>query len=143
MPGHWLFTRLGNRVLRPGGLELTQRLLDELCATPDDDVVEFGPGLGVTAQLTLSRRRRSCTAIERDAAAVAAVEDVLKGPDQHCGRGTAEEPGLPAESATVVYGEAMLSMQPATIKARIVSEASRLLQPGDRYGIHTPRPAGE
>ena len=28
MPGHWLLARLGKRVLRPGGLELTQRLLE-------------------------------------------------------------------------------------------------------------------
>jgi len=27
IPGHWLLARLGKRVLRPGGLELTSRLL--------------------------------------------------------------------------------------------------------------------
>ncbi|MGD9637221.1 MAG: SAM-dependent methyltransferase, partial [Pirellulales bacterium] len=36
----------------------------------------------------------------------------------------------------VVYGEAMLSMQPPGSKARIVDEAARLLKPGGRYGIH-------
>jgi hypothetical protein len=35
-----------------------------------------------------------------------------------------------------VYGEAMLSMQPPAAKAKIVSEAARLLKPGGRYGIH-------
>ncbi len=30
----------------------------------------------------------------------------------------------------------MLSMQPATTKARIVAEAARLLKPGGYYGIH-------
>jgi hypothetical protein len=30
----------------------------------------------------------------------------------------------------------MLSMQPASAKARIVGEAARLLRPGGRYGIH-------
>ena len=39
-------------------------------------------------------------------------------------------------SASVVYGEAMLSMQPAATKARIVGEAARLLRPGGQYGIH-------
>ena len=29
LPGHWLLARLGKRVLRPGGLELTTRLLHE------------------------------------------------------------------------------------------------------------------
>ena len=28
LPGHWLLARLGKRVLRPGGLELTSRVLD-------------------------------------------------------------------------------------------------------------------
>lgn len=37
---------------------------------------------------------------------------------------------------TVVYGEAMLSMQPPQHKSQIVREASRLLKPGGRYGIH-------
>jgi hypothetical protein len=36
----------------------------------------------------------------------------------------------------MVYGEAMLSMQPATTKERIIAEAARLLRPGGRYGIH-------
>ena len=49
MPGHWVLARMGKRVLRPGGLELTRRLLAELAISPSDDVVEFAPGLGVTA----------------------------------------------------------------------------------------------
>ena len=27
MPGHWILAKLGKRVLRPGGLELTEHLL--------------------------------------------------------------------------------------------------------------------
>jgi len=136
MPGHWLLARMGKRVLRPGGLELTRRLLDELCVSPEDDVVEFAPGLGVTAKLTLSRRPHSYTAIERDRDATATVQTYLTEPHQRCVLGTAEETGLAGASASVVYGEAMLSMQPATTKARIVGEAARLLGPGGRYGIH-------
>ena len=30
MPGHWVLARLGKRVLRPGGMELTRRMLDVL-----------------------------------------------------------------------------------------------------------------
>jgi hypothetical protein len=39
----------------------------------------------------------------------------------------------------VAYGEAMLSMQPASAKSRIIREAARLLKPGGRYGIHELR----
>ena len=43
---------------------------------------------------------------------------------------------MPDATASVVYGEAMLSMQPASAKAKIIAEAARLLRPGGRYGIH-------
>jgi SAM-dependent methyltransferase len=136
MPGHWLLARMGKRVLRPGGLELTHRLLKELSIGRDDDVVEFAPGLGITARLTLARQPHSYTAVERDREAAAVVEGYLQRPNRRCVLGSAEETGLDEDSATVVYGEAMLSMQPPTTKARIVSEAARLLPPGGRYGIH-------
>lgn len=48
-PGHWLLASLGKRVLRPGGLELTRILISRLRPTRADDIVEFAPGLGVTA----------------------------------------------------------------------------------------------
>lgn len=69
--GHWLLARMGKRVLRPGGRELTQRLLARLAITQSDDVVEFAPGLGVTARLTLACRPASYTAVERDRDAAA------------------------------------------------------------------------
>jgi hypothetical protein len=136
LPGHWLLAKMGKRVLRPGGLDLTKRLLEELAISGQDDVVEFAPGLGVTARLTLSRRPKSFTAIERDRDAAATVNGYLNGPHERCVVGTAEETGLSDDVASVVYGEAMLSMQPASTKGRIVREAARLLRPGGRYGIH-------
>jgi SAM-dependent methyltransferase len=136
MPGHWLLARMGKRVLRPGGLELTGRLLSELAVCPTDDVVEFAPGLGVTARMTLDRGPNSYTAIERDAAAASTVERYLRGANQRCITGTAEHTGLPDASASVVYGEAMLSMQPDSTKSKIIAEAARLLRPGGSYGIH-------
>jgi hypothetical protein len=136
MPGHWLLARMGKRVLRPGGLELTRQLLTALAIGRQDDVVEFAPGLGVTARLTLAQEPRSYTAIERDQNAAKTVEAYLSGPHQQCILGTAEQTGLPDASASVIYGEAMLSMQPASAKAQIVAEASRLLRPNGRYGIH-------
>jgi SAM-dependent methyltransferase len=136
MPGHWLLARMGKRVLRPGGRELTQRLLASLAIDSTDDVVEFAPGLGETARETLARHPLSYTAIERDPEAARTVTHMLSGPDQRCAVGTAEQTGLADSSASVVYGEAMLSMQLPAAKARIVAEAVRLLRPGGRYGIH-------
>jgi SAM-dependent methyltransferase len=136
MPGHWLLARMGKRVLRPGGLELTRHLLAELAISADEEVVEFAPGLGVTARMTLERNPRSYTAIERDNEAAQTVRAYLSGSRHKCVVGTAEQTGLADKSASVVYGEAMLSMQPDQTKRRIIAEAARLLRPGGRYGIH-------
>ena len=136
MPGHWLLAKMGKRVLRPGGLELTHKLLGELAIGAQDDVVEFAPGLGVTARITLARHPHSYTAVEHDREAAAAVGRYLTESTQQCIVGTAEDTSLPASSASIVYGEAILSMQPGTTKARIIAEAARLLKPGGKYGIH-------
>ena len=136
MPGHWLLAKLGKRVLRPGGRELTRQMLNELNIQASDDVVEFAPGLGFTAQLTLNQKPASYTAIERDEAAASVVRRYLKGGNQTCLIGRAEETGLPDATATVVYGEAMLTMQIPSKKQQIVQEASRLIKPAGRYGIH-------
>ena len=34
MPGHWLLARLGKRVLRPGGRQLTQGMIEALNIQP-------------------------------------------------------------------------------------------------------------
>lgn len=136
MPGHWVLARLGKRVLRPGGMELTRRMLKRLAIKPSDEVIEFAPGLGTTARLTLALTPAAYTAVERDAAAAENVSSYLAGSKQRCVVGSASETGLSDESATVVYGEAMLTMQTEDMKRSIVREAHRLLKHGGRYGIH-------
>lgn len=136
MPGHWLLAQMGKRVLRPGGLELTEKLLAALAIQTTDHVVEFAPGLGLTAQLALAKSPASYTGIEADDAAAAQVQTYLKGDKQTCIVGKAEQTSLPDTAATVVYGEAMLTMQTPSVKQKIVAEAKRLLVPGGRYGIH-------
>lgn len=136
MPGHWLLASLGKRVLRPGGLELTRVMLDRLSISAADSVIEFAPGLGVTARMTLQRNPAAYTAIERDASAATTLCRYLTRPSWTCMAGSAEQVPLPGESATVIYGEAMLTMQRPEQKRRILAEAFRLLKPGGRYGIH-------
>jgi SAM-dependent methyltransferase len=136
MPGHWLLARLGKRVLRPGGLELTRCMLEALSIHSSDAIVEFAAGLGVTTRLALNRHPASYTGIEEDEAAATQVRCLLQGSDQQCLVASAEETSLPQNSATVVYGEALLTMQASTQQCQIIREAARLLKPGGRYGIH-------
>lgn len=135
IPGHWLLASLGKTVLRPGGLNLTKTMLQQLHITKDDHVVEFAPGLGVTARLTLQHDPHYI-AIEQNEEAAAKVRSYLSGERQQCHIGTAEKTGLPDNCATIVYGEAMLTMQSAKQKDNIIAEAKRILQPGGKYAIH-------
>ncbi|MGV9795658.1 SAM-dependent methyltransferase [Gordonia sp. NPDC003422] len=58
MPGHWLLARLGKLVLRPGGRELTEQLLDD-AELSDADVLEIAPGLGKTARSIIDRNPKT------------------------------------------------------------------------------------
>ena len=61
MPGHWVLARLGKRVLRPGGMQLTRRMLGALGIRHADDVVEFAPGMGADSSADTRFRPASYT----------------------------------------------------------------------------------
>jgi len=136
MQGHWVLARAGKRVLRPGGIELTKRMLDALAIGTQDRVVEFAPGLGLTARMVLAKHPLAYCGVEREPAAAEHLRGELAETNAQFVLGHAEESGLPSASANVVYGEAMLSMQSHEQKSRIFAEAVRLLTAGGRYGIH-------
>ncbi|MFB9830789.1 class I SAM-dependent methyltransferase [Actinoallomurus acaciae] len=132
--GHWLLARLGKRVLRPGGVELTRNLLSHARLT-DADVVELAPGLGRTAAEVIARRPRSYQGVDQDPEAVEAVRPIV-GDHGEVRVADASDTGLPDAGADVVIGEAMLTMQGERAKNAIIAEAVRLLRPGGRYAIH-------
>lgn len=137
MPGHWLLARLGKRVLRPGGVEMTRQLLDGVAIGPADDVIEVAPGLGATTRLLLESGPASYTGIDRDPASADLVAKLLdECPNRRVVQASAAEPGLPDDSADVVFGEAYLTMQPHSQKQRIVSEMGRVLRTGGRFAMH-------
>lgn len=136
MPGHWVLAKLGKKVLRPGGKELTETMLAGLAITSKDKVVEFAPGMGFTAKICLAKKPKSYTAIEQNEQAAHIVSSYLTGDEQTCKIGSAQNTGLPSSTASVVYGEAMLTMQPDKRKKEIVTEAARILEQHGRYGIH-------
>jgi SAM-dependent methyltransferase len=140
--GHWLLARLGKRVLRPGGVELTRTMLAR-AEVADADVLEFAPGLGRTATEILARGPRSYIGAEADPDAANLVRGVLAqyGAEHRAEHGTvrvadAADTGLPDGSHDVVIGEAMLTMQGDAAKHAIVAEAARVLRPNGRYAIH-------
>ena len=115
--GHWLLAQLGKKVLRPGGRETTNWLLSRALGG-QIDVVEFAPGLGITALEIVKRSPKTYTGVDLDVNA------------------GAQETGLPDSSYDVVVGEAMLTMQTDKHKLEIMREAARILRPGGYYAIH-------
>ncbi len=139
MPAHWLMARLGKRVLRPGGIEATEWMLEQLHITRDDEVVELAPGLGVTARKILAHHPRDYSAVEQEPAAAEYTRHALAKagyPGARILSGDANEMPLQDDIASVVAGEAMLSMQHLNKKREIFSEVRRVLHARGRYGIH-------
>lgn len=134
--GHWILARMGKRVLRPGGKELTLQMLGGLDIGQQDDVLEIAPGLGFTAGLTLQKRPQSYVAVDQNAQAVQELQTRLGGEGVRFLPGDAAALPLDAESVDKVYGEAMLTMQSARQKVQIIGEARRVLRSGGLYGIH-------
>ncbi len=134
VPGHWLLARLGKRVLRPGGRELTDKML---AAVPlaGRDVVELAPGLGLTSREILDRQPRSYVGVDESPEVAAIVQRVV-GDTGRVVTGDAASTGLPDRSADAVLGEAMLTMQTDRGKAAIIGEVVRVLRPGGYYAIH-------
>ena len=135
LPGHWLLARLGKRVLRPGGLELTTRML-AAAGIGGADVVELGPGLGRTARDIVALHPRSYVGVDDTAAATESVREVVQPVQGLVVVADAAVTGLPTASVDVVVGEAMLTMQGDKAKRAIIAEAFRVLRPGGRYAIH-------
>lgn len=134
--GHWLLAKMGKKVLRPGGRILTENLIEKLNISKQDDVVEFAPGIGHTAKLTLKNKPKTYTGVEVNRTAAKDLKQKFSKEKIKIVNNSAAKSGLATESADKVYGEAMLTMQTDQRKSEIIREAHRLLRKGGLYGIH-------
>jgi len=135
-PGHWILARMGKKVLRPGGKELTEKLIDALQISPGDNIAEFAPGLGFTATLALAKKPRSYIGIDADEDAIKLLKERIKGTNISFILGNAAKTTLGKETKDKVFGEAMLTMHADHRKSEIVKEAYRILRNGGLYAIH-------
>ena len=137
MQGHWLFAKLGKRILRPGGRLLSARLLEQAKPGSDDDIVELGPGVGATAEVLLRANPKTYRGVDPNPEGRDAVKSILtKHPQADYVVADARETGLPDACADLVVGEAMLTIQDDAGKNAIIAEAARLLRDGGRYAMH-------
>lgn len=135
MPAHWLLARLGKKVMRPGGSELSDALLSGLAIGPGDDVVDLAPALGDTVRRVEAARPASFRGVERGRAEAERAQQ-LGGRRYECVVAEPDATGLPESCASVVYGEACLSLETDDTKRTILGEAARLLRSGGRLGLH-------
>lgn len=136
LQGHWLLASMGKRVLRPGGLHLTREMLGAAAPHAGDRIVEFGPGVGLTAAELLAANPAFYVGIEPNTESRAKLDAVLAGRPARVVTAEASATGLDAGSADLVVGEAMLTMCSPQQRREIVAEAARVLAPGGRYAIH-------
>ncbi|MEM9291050.1 MAG: SAM-dependent methyltransferase [Acidobacteriota bacterium] len=136
VPVPWALTRLGRRVMRPGGMEMTRRMIDALDIGPEDRVVELAPGLGAASRIALENQPMTFTGIERDEVTAKLVRQVIRGARRCCVHGAIAQTGLDASSTSVAYGESILSFQNEGRQRAILAEAFRFLQSGGRLGLH-------
>lgn len=135
--GHWILAKMGKKVLRPGGRELTEKLVDSLHISKEDDFVEFAPGMGFTANMVLHKHPRSYSGIELNEEAASNLKvKIIGAPNAEIINASAAHTGLPDCCANKVLGEAMLTMQADHRKSEIIREAFRILKAGGLYGIH-------
>ena len=134
--GHWILAKLGKKVLRPGGRVLSEWLVKNLEITSKDDIVEFAPGLGFTANIACSYKPFSYTGVDMNEAAAALAKKNIHYENSRVIVADAAASTLPDAFANKVYGEAMLTMQPLEHKKAIIAEAFRILKPGGYYAIH-------
>ena len=85
--------------------------------------------------LALAARPASFIGIEANQQAARVARDHLTSTTRIIVR-NADDTGLESETASVVYGEALLTLQRPAKKRSMVNEAHRLLCTGGRFGIH-------
>lgn len=135
--GHWILAKMGKRVLRPGGKELTKQLVECLHVSEKDEFVEFAPGMGFTASMVLGKKPHSYFGIELNEEAANRLRTKINGtPAVSIINTSAAHTGLKDCCADKVLGEAMLTMQADHRKSEIIKEAFRILKKGGLYGIH-------
>lgn len=134
--GHWVLARMGKKVLRPGGKELTYQLVRSLEITTEDHIAEFAPGLGFTASISLKNMPFSYVGIDANQEAIRYLKQKVTGRNVEFIEGNAASTPLTAGSKDKVYGEAMLTMHADHRKSEIIKEAHRILKKGGLYAIH-------
>lgn len=139
-PGHQVLAQAGKKLLRPGGRAATEQLFASARFQPGDTVLELAASFGYSAIALAQKHQVKVTGIERNMESVAAAQaniaaagvtdqvSVIEGDIFHLDRVASE--------FDFVLAEAILTMQAASAKAKILAGVRDRLRPGGRFLSH-------
>ena len=139
-PGHEVLAAAGKKILRPGGRGATETLFTWVNFQPGDTVLELAASFGYSAIALAQRYGVKVVGVEKNPESVARARahvaaaglgdqvDIREGDIFHLEQ-------IP-EQFDYVLGEAILSMQSAPGKAKILQGVSDRLKPGGQYLSH-------
>jgi predicted O-methyltransferase YrrM len=139
-PGHEVLAAAGKKILRPGGQGATTTLFSWVDFQPGDTVLELAASFGYSAIALAQRYGVTVVGVEKNPDSVARARlnvaaagltdqvDIREGDIFHLER-------IP-EQFDYVLGEAILSMQSAPGKAKILQGIRDRLKPGGQYLSH-------
>lgn len=131
-PALWMLAKMRKTPLRHGGLDFMRKMLTCLAIRSSDDVVEFAPGLSLSARISPKLRVPFYVAFESDEAPEERGRDQLRRPAQGFVTGYVENAGLLSECTAVVFGKTMLAMQPAAMP---LLEPRRVIRDNGLFGL--------
>lgn len=140
LPTHLFLAKLGKTILRPGGKEATNRLLDACQLNENSHVLEVATNMGTTAIHIAKTYNAKVRGIDINKEAVQKANENIIGENVqhlvHIQQGNATQ--LPFDDGTfdVVINEAMLTMLPQELKEQALAEYMRVLKPGGILATH-------
>jgi SAM-dependent methyltransferase len=139
-PAHVVLAAAGKTVLRPGGRAATKHLLQWANFQPGETVLELASGLGNSAIALAKRYNVRVIGIEKDPnrVAIAQAKARLTGLDHQVQfiQGNIFQLETISASFDYVLAEAILTMQTAAGKAKILSGAHDRLKVGGKFLSH-------
>jgi predicted O-methyltransferase YrrM len=139
-PGHQVLAAAGKKILRPGGRAATEQLMQWAAFQPNQTVLELAASFGYSAIALAQRYHVRVVGIEKNPESVARAREhvakaglsdrieIIEGDIFHLDR--------LSEQFDYVLAEAILTMQSAPGKAKILAEIHDRLKPGGKFLSH-------
>ncbi|PSO50354.1 MAG: SAM-dependent methyltransferase [Cyanobacteria bacterium SW_9_44_58] len=146
-PGHEVLAKAGKTVLRPVGLEATRQLLDWAEFQPGETVLELAASFGKSAIWLAKRYGVHVVGIERNRNSVRVAQENIRQAGLE-GQVEVREGNIfnltdITETFDYVFAEAILTMQSASGKAKILEGIQQVLKPQGKFLSHEMLAAGD